>query len=210
MEDKVNDAIEFFPGRIRRDEWAKQAKTLSESEYPIEDGENEQEKKRTEEILRKAREKKRAEEEQKKIMEATLRRERAREIQRNKEEGGREDQFESIREDIERRRANLDSLEGRERAREEALLRVADRADEIDFVTIGFSSEAGKDNLQQIDGITPGIENKLNIIGIYSFSQISKMDNVIRDKVTDVIGLGPGRILMDEWVEQANILVNRG
>ena len=210
MEDKVNDAIEFFPGRIRRDEWAKQAKTLSESEDPIEDGENEQEKKRTEEILRKAREKKRAEEEQKKIMEATLRRERAREIQRNKEEGGREDQFESIREDIERRRANLDSLEGRERAREEALLRVADRADEIDFVTIGFSSEAGKDNLQQIDGITPGIENKLNIIGIYSFSQISKMDNVIRDKVTDVIGLGPGRILRDEWVEQANILVNRG
>ena len=36
------------------------------------------------------------------------------------------------------------------------------------------------------------------------------MDNVIRDKVTDVIGLGPGRILRDEWVEQANILVNRG
>ena len=25
LEDKVNEAIEFFPGRIRRDEWAKQA-----------------------------------------------------------------------------------------------------------------------------------------------------------------------------------------
>ncbi len=28
MEEKVNDAIEFFPGRIKRDEWAKQAKEL--------------------------------------------------------------------------------------------------------------------------------------------------------------------------------------
>jgi len=77
-------------------------------------------------------------------------------------------------------------------------------------VTIGFSSEAGKDDLQQIDGITPMIEGKLNIIGIFSFSQIAKMDGEIRDKVNEVIGLGPGRILRDEWVEQANILVRRG
>ena len=209
MEDRVNDAIEFFPGRVRRDEWAKQAKVLAESGGPDEEAENEDEKRRTADILRKSQERKKAEEEQKKIMEATLRRERAREIQRNKE-GGREGQFESIREDIERRRANLDSLEGRERTREEALLRVADRADEIDFVTIGFSSEAGKDDLQQIDGITPMIEGKLNIIGIFSFSQIAKMDGEIRDKVNEVIGLGPGRILRDEWVEQANILVRRG
>jgi len=209
MEDRVNDAIEFFPGRVRRDEWTKQAKVLAESGGPDEEAENEDEKRRTADILRKSQERKKAEEEQKKIMEATLRRERAREIQRNKEEG-REGQFESIREDIERRRANLDSLEGRERTREEALLRVADRADEIDFVTIGFSSEAGKDDLQQIDGITPMIEGKLNIIGIFSFSQIAKMDGEIRDKVNEVIGLGPGRILRDEWVEQANILVRRG
>ena len=28
LEDKVNEAIEFFPGRIRRDEWVKQAQNL--------------------------------------------------------------------------------------------------------------------------------------------------------------------------------------
>lgn len=32
LEDKINDAIEFFPGRIRRDKWAQQAKKLVEKE----------------------------------------------------------------------------------------------------------------------------------------------------------------------------------
>jgi predicted flap endonuclease-1-like 5' DNA nuclease len=28
IEEQVNKAIEFFPGRVKRDEWAKQAKQL--------------------------------------------------------------------------------------------------------------------------------------------------------------------------------------
>ena len=37
LEDKVNDAIEFFPGRIKRDEWSKQArKILDEGSERIE------------------------------------------------------------------------------------------------------------------------------------------------------------------------------
>ena len=28
IEEEVNKAIEFFPGRVKRDEWAKQAKQL--------------------------------------------------------------------------------------------------------------------------------------------------------------------------------------
>ena len=75
---------------------------------------------------------------------------------------------------------------------------------------IGFSSRAGKDELQQIDGITKLIESKLNVIGIYSFSQIAKMSDEIIEKVSDIIGLGPGRILRDEWVEQAILLERRG
>jgi predicted flap endonuclease-1-like 5' DNA nuclease len=30
IEEQVNKAIEFFPGRVKRDEWAKQARTLHE------------------------------------------------------------------------------------------------------------------------------------------------------------------------------------
>jgi predicted flap endonuclease-1-like 5' DNA nuclease len=29
LEDQVNEAIEFFPGRVRRDEWARQAGELA-------------------------------------------------------------------------------------------------------------------------------------------------------------------------------------
>ena len=28
LEDQVNEAIEFFPGRVKRDEWANQAKRM--------------------------------------------------------------------------------------------------------------------------------------------------------------------------------------
>ena len=28
LEEQVNEAIEFFPGRVKRDEWANQAKVL--------------------------------------------------------------------------------------------------------------------------------------------------------------------------------------
>ena len=29
IEDQVNEAIEFFPGRVKRDEWVKQAAELA-------------------------------------------------------------------------------------------------------------------------------------------------------------------------------------
>jgi predicted flap endonuclease-1-like 5' DNA nuclease len=31
IEEEVNKAIEFFPGRVKRDEWAKQARELHEN-----------------------------------------------------------------------------------------------------------------------------------------------------------------------------------
>ena len=31
IEEEVNKAIEFFPGRVKRDEWAKQAKELAKN-----------------------------------------------------------------------------------------------------------------------------------------------------------------------------------
>jgi predicted flap endonuclease-1-like 5' DNA nuclease len=32
LEDQVNEAIEFFPGRVKRDQWVNQAKTLLNEE----------------------------------------------------------------------------------------------------------------------------------------------------------------------------------
>ena len=47
------------------------------------------------------------------------------------------------------------------------------------------------------------MEDRLISIGIYKFSQIANMTPEIANKVNDAIGLGPGRIDRDEWVQQA-------
>jgi predicted flap endonuclease-1-like 5' DNA nuclease len=63
-----------------------------------------------------------------------------------------------------------------------------------------------KDDLQIINGIGPGIEKKLNTLGIYSFRQISELTEESIKKLTESIKFFPGRIDRDRWVEQASKL----
>ena len=64
MEDEVNEAIEFFPGRVKRDEWVNQAKLLVGSEDPaLTDGrKTREEMRKASELVSKAEERKRAQE----------------------------------------------------------------------------------------------------------------------------------------------------
>ncbi len=64
-----------------------------------------------------------------------------------------------------------------------------------------------KSNLKLIAGIGPFIENKLNDIGIYSFEQISQLDEELIGYITDAIQFFPGRIQRDDWVGQAKKLL---
>lgn len=63
-----------------------------------------------------------------------------------------------------------------------------------------------KDDLKIINGIGPGIEKKLNTLGIYSFRQISELTEESIKKLTESIKFFPGRIDRDRWVEQASKL----
>jgi predicted flap endonuclease-1-like 5' DNA nuclease len=63
-----------------------------------------------------------------------------------------------------------------------------------------------KDDLQVINGIGPGIEKKLNTLGIYSFRQISELTEESIKQLTESIKFFPGRIDRDRWVEQASKL----
>ena len=128
LEKQVNEAIEFFPGRVARDQWVAQAKILL--------GEN---VKLDEKALKQA----------------------------------------------------------------EELARVAAKAEKIDFATIGVASATDKDNLQELKGIGPFIEEKLNALGIFKFEQIAKMTSKIEDEVNIAIEFFPGRVKRDEWVKQA-------
>jgi len=63
-----------------------------------------------------------------------------------------------------------------------------------------------KDDLTLINGIGSFIEKKLNEIGLYTYEQISQMDDEFIEKVTIAIDYFPGRIKRDNWVGQAERL----
>ena len=129
LEEQVNEAIEFFPGRVKRDQWVTQAKIL-------------------------------------------------------------------LGEDV--------KLDEKALKQTEELQRVAAKADSIDFATLGVATAADKDDLQTIKGIGPFIEEKLYALGIYTFSQISKMTPEIEEEVNVAIEFFPGRVKRDEWARQAS------
>ena len=129
LEEQVNEAIEFFPGRVKRDQWVTQAKIL-------------------------------------------------------------------LGEDV--------KLDEKALKQTEELQRVAAKADCIDIATLGVATAADKDDLQTIKGIGPFIEEKLYALGIYTFSQISKMTPEIEEEVNVAIEFFPGRVKRDEWARQAS------
>ena len=131
LEDQVNEAIEFFPGRVKRDQWVAQAKILIGEDAELD-----------EKALKKA----------------------------------------------------------------EELDRVAEKAEGIDSGILGVASASDRDNLQEIKGIGPFIEEKLNALGIFKFSQIAKMTSEIEEEVNVAIEFFPGRVKRDEWVKQASEL----
>lgn len=76
----------------------------------------------------------------------------------------------------------------------------------LNFDRIGYADDKSKDDLTKIEGLNPFIEEKLNQIGIYSFSQISRFNSEDIKTLTHLIEYFPGRIVRDQWVEQAKEL----
>jgi len=60
-----------------------------------------------------------------------------------------------------------------------------------------------KDDLTRIKGIGPFIEKRLNMVGIYSFRQISEFTPDVIEHISKAIEFFPKRIVRDKWVEQA-------
>ena len=131
LEDEVNEAIEFFPGRVKRDQWVAQAKILLGEDAKLD-----------EKALKQA----------------------------------------------------------------EELERIAQKAEKIDFATLGVASASEKDDLKAIKGIGPFIEEKLNALGIFTFEQVSKMTPEIEEEVNVAIEFFPGRVKRDEWAKQAKTM----
>ena len=128
LETQVNEAIEFFPGRVKRDQWVNQAKILLGEDVKLD-----------EKALKQA----------------------------------------------------------------EELERIAQKAETIDFATLGVATIDEKDDLQTIKGIGPFIAEKLYALGIYTFEQVGNMTPKIEEEVNKAIEFFPGRVKRDEWAKQA-------
>lgn len=60
-----------------------------------------------------------------------------------------------------------------------------------------------KDDLTRIKGIGPFIEKRLNMLGIYTFGQISEFTPETIEHISKAIEFFPKRIVRDNWVGQA-------
>ena len=97
----------------------------------------------------------------------------------------------------------------KEEKKQAELERVKERSKSIDFAVLGTANVDEKDDLQTIKGVGPFIEEKLNALGIYTFSQISKMTSALEDQVNEAIEFFPGRVKRDEWANQARALLEQ-
>jgi len=119
------------------------------------------------------------------------------------------ERFAVMEKELEERKSKLEELDAETRKKEKALLRVSEKSKDIDFGILGFATADQKDQLQEIKGVGPFIEEKLNALGIYTFAQISRMNSDLEDKINEAIEFFPGRIKRDEWAKQARALVDQ-
>ena len=72
---------------------------------------------------------------------------------------------------------------------------------------IGQASKGQADDLKQIKGIGPKLENMLNELGVFTYQQISKLTAREYDMIDELLGTFQGRAKRDEWAKQAKTLL---
>jgi predicted flap endonuclease-1-like 5' DNA nuclease len=89
------------------------------------------------------------------------------------------------------------------------LKRIRDRKDRIYYDRLGIAHKHEANNLTLIDGLGLWVEERLNLLGIYTFEQISKLTHEDIETITDVLEIIPGCIEKDNWVGQARELAKK-
>jgi len=217
----INDAIEYFSGRIERDEWVSQAKEL----VHIKD-------KRTD-LLARIRERK-ARIAYNRI--GIAKKEEANDLTVISGIGGwimeklnaldiytfqqisnfTSDDVQLVTDVIEYFPGRIERDEWILQARElvriagkksELLYRIREKKDMLYYDRLGVSHKHLANNLTMIKGISLWIEERLNLLDIYTFEQISKLTPADIETITEILEISPGRIKRDKWVLQAHDLV---
>lgn len=123
--------------------------------------------------------------------------------------------YENLKEETEAMRSTADQLRAElaaEREREAALLTQPDEPKPSEekpkrphsrFTPASWQT---RDDLTLISGIGPGIQKKLNDIGIFTFQQIAEFTPDDIERVTQVLRVFKGRVGRDNWIGQAAAL----
>lgn len=88
----------------------------------------------------------------------------------------------------------------------ELLKHIRERKDRIYYDRLGIAHKHQANNLTLIKGIGLWIEERLNMLDIYTFKQISKLTPQDVDIITEILKIPPGRINRDDWIAQAGDL----
>jgi len=88
----------------------------------------------------------------------------------------------------------------------ELLKRIRERKGRIYYDRLGVAHKHQANNLTLIKGIGLWIEERLNLLDIYTFDQISKLTPEDVETITEILEISPGRIVRDNWVSQAREL----
>ncbi len=86
------------------------------------------------------------------------------------------------------------------------LNKIEEKKSNIPFNRIGIAPKYFANNLTLIKGISPWVEEKLNKLEIYTFAQISKLTSEDVKTITEILGIAPKRIERDNWIGQAKKL----
>jgi predicted flap endonuclease-1-like 5' DNA nuclease len=219
----INDAIEYFSGRIERDEWVAQAKEL------VHDKDNRQE------LLRRIKEK-RARIYYNRI--GIAKKEEADDLTIISGIGGwiqeklnildiytfrqisnfNDEDIQTVTEAIEYFPGRIERDEWILQAQElvriagkksELHKRIMERKSRIYYDRLGIAHKHQANNLTLIKGIGLWIEERLNVLDIYTFEQISKLTPEDVVTITEILEISPGRIEKDNWVGQARDLAKK-
>jgi predicted flap endonuclease-1-like 5' DNA nuclease len=101
---------------------------------------------------------------------------------------------------------DLIRIEGK---KSELLKRIRDRQGRIYYDRLGIAHKHEANNLTLIDGLGSWVEERLNMLGIYTFEQVSRLTKTDIDTITEVLEIIPGRIEQDDWVGQSRMLTKK-
>jgi predicted flap endonuclease-1-like 5' DNA nuclease len=218
--DTINDAIEYFSGRIERDEWIAQAQELVRSEDLRTDLFKRISERKTRIYYNRIGIAKKEEADDLTIISGIggWIQEKLNVLDiytfRQISNFTRED-IETVTEAIEYFPGRIERDEWILQAKEliriagkksELLKRIRDRKDRIYYDRLGIAHKHEANNLTLIDGLGLWVEERLNTLGIYTFSQISRLTHTDIETITEVLEIIPGRIEQDKWVDQAREL----